>query len=108
MDVIEFFSEFKRMCKSSSDCAKCQYHGDKCDNAIELFEKTVAAVEKWSQEHPRKTRQDAFLMTDLTYMDCWHYIAPLIPVTSGTVATTVYVMVFQALKEADESRKKDG
>lgn len=63
MDVLYFFSEFRRMRKSSSDCTKCQYHGDKCDNAIELLEKTVADVEKWSQEHPRKTktRQDAFL-----------------------------------------------
>ena len=61
MDVLNFFSEFRRMCKSSSDCTKCQYHGDKCDNAIELLEETVAEVEKWSQEHPRKTRQDVFL-----------------------------------------------
>lgn len=61
MNVAEFFSEFRRMCKSSSDCAKCQYHGDKCDNAIELFEKTVAVVELWSREHPRKTRQSEFL-----------------------------------------------
>lgn len=61
MDVAEFFSEFRRMCKSSSDCAKCQYHGDKCNNAIELLEKTVAVVERWSREHPRKTRQDVFL-----------------------------------------------
>lgn len=61
MDVLNFFSECRRMCKSSSDCTKCQYHGDKCDNAIELFEKTVAEVEKWSQEHPRKTRQDVFM-----------------------------------------------
>lgn len=61
MDVLDFFSEFRRMCKASSDCTKCQYHGDMCDNAIELLEKTVAAVEKWSQEHPRKTRQDVFL-----------------------------------------------
>lgn len=61
MDVLNFFSEFRRMCKSSSDCTKCQYHGDECDNAIELFEKTVAAVEKWSKEHPRKTRQSEFL-----------------------------------------------
>lgn len=59
--MVEFFSEFRRMCKSSSDCAKCQYHGDKCDNAIELFEKTVAVVELWSREHPRKTWQDVFL-----------------------------------------------
>lgn len=61
MDVAEFFSEFRRMCKSSSDCTKCEYHGDRCDNAIELLEKTVAVVEQWSLEHPRKTRQDAFL-----------------------------------------------
>lgn len=61
MDVIEFFSEFRRMCKSSSDCTKCEYHGDKCDNANEIFEKTVAVVEQWSREHPRKTRQDVFL-----------------------------------------------
>lgn len=61
MDVVEFFSEFRRMCKSTSDCTKCQYHGDMCDNAIELLEKTVAAVEKWSQEHPRKTRQSVFM-----------------------------------------------
>lgn len=61
MDVAEFFSELKRMCKSSSDCAKCEYHGDKCDNAIELFEKTVVVVEQWSRNHPRKTRQDVFL-----------------------------------------------
>nr|DAE27998.1 MAG TPA: hypothetical protein [Siphoviridae sp. ctvxh7] len=61
MDVAEFFSELRRMCKSSSDCAKCEYHGDRCDNAIELFEKTVAMVEQWSREHPRKTRQSVFL-----------------------------------------------
>lgn len=61
MDVVEFFSEFRRMCRSTSDCTKCEYHGDRCDNAIELLEKTVAAVEQWSKEHPRKTRQDVFL-----------------------------------------------
>lgn len=61
MDMTEFFSELLRMCKSSSDCAKCQYNGGMCDNAIELLEKTVAVVEKWSREHPRKTRQSVFL-----------------------------------------------
>lgn len=61
MDTAKFFSEFSRMCKSTNDCTKCQYHGDKCDNAIELLEKTVAMVEQWSREHPRKTRQDVFL-----------------------------------------------
>ena len=45
-------------------------------------------------------------MTDLTYMDCWNYIAPLIP-TSSEMSQEIYVMVFQALKEADEKRKKN-
>lgn len=61
MEVVKFFSEFRRMCKSTSDCTKCEYHGNKCDNAIDFFEKTVAEVEQWSRKHPRKTRQDAFL-----------------------------------------------
>lgn len=61
MDAVEFFSELRRMCKSTSDCTKCEYHGDRCDNAIELLEKTVAVVEQWSREHPRKTRQSVFL-----------------------------------------------
>lgn len=47
-------------------------------------------------------------MADLTYMDCWYYIAPLIPVKSESIAIDIYVMVFQALFEAEERRKKDG
>lgn len=47
-------------------------------------------------------------MADLTYMDCWNYVAPLIPVKSGSIAVDIYVMTFQALKEADERRKKNG
>jgi hypothetical protein len=39
-------------------------------------------------------------MADLTYMDCWHYIAPLIPITSDRMTTEIYVMVFQALSES--------
>ena len=61
MDVLKLIPQFRRMSKASSDCTKCQYHGDKCDNAIELFEKTVAEVEQWSREHPRKTRQSVIL-----------------------------------------------
>ena len=49
---------------------------------------------------------EAMEMTDLTYMDCWNYIAPLIPISSET-SQDIYVMVFQALKEADERRNKN-
>ena len=45
-------------------------------------------------------------MGDLTYMDCWNYIAPLIPISSE-ISQDIYVMVFQALKEADERRNKN-
>lgn len=47
-------------------------------------------------------------MADLTYMDCWHYIAPLIPVKSESIAIDIYVMVFQALKQAEGRRKGNG
>lgn len=38
-----------------------------------------------------------------TYMDCWLFIAPLIPVTTD-FAQDVYVMTFHALKEAEKER----
>lgn len=45
-------------------------------------------------------------MSDMTYMDCWYYIAPLIPITSEDWTKDVYVMTFSALKQADERRTK--
>ncbi len=38
---------------------------------------------------------------DITYMDCWHYVAPLLPVNTD-FGQEVYVMIFHALKEANE------
>lgn len=43
---------------------------------------------------------------DLTYMDCWHYVAPLIPVSTD-FGQKLYVMIFHALKEAEEREKKE-
>lgn len=46
----------------------------------------------------------------LTYMDCWQFIAPLIPVNTD-YTMDIYVMVFNALKEAEKKRiaeKKKG
>ena len=40
---------------------------------------------------------------DITYMDCWHFIAPLIPVNTD-YTMDIYVMVFGALKEAEKKR----
>lgn len=44
-----------------------------------------------------------------TYTDCWHFIAPLIPVNTD-YTMDIYVMAFNALKEAEKKRiaKKKG
>lgn len=41
-----------------------------------------------------------------TYMDCWNFIAPLIPVTDDQTSQWIYVMVFNALNEAEKRRVK--
>ena len=49
------------------------------------------------------------MSNELTYMDCWHFIAPLIPVDTDHTMD-IYVM-FNALKEAEKKRiaeKKKG
>lgn len=43
---------------------------------------------------------------DLTYLDCWRFVAPLIPVTDDETSQWVYVMVFNALNEAEKRRVK--
>lgn len=50
------------------------------------------------------------MSNELTYMDCWHFIAPLIPVNTD-YTMDIYIMVFNALKEAEKKRiaeKKGG
>ena len=50
------------------------------------------------------------MSNELTYMDCWHFIAPLIPGDTD-YTMDIYVMVFSARKEAEKKRiaeKKKG
>lgn len=44
-------------------------------------------------------------MSELTYMDCWNFVAPFIPVTDD-LTMEIYVMTFNALKKAEEQRKE--
>lgn len=69
MDAIKFMKEKKRMCESYSACIEA------CPLKIPVYEsgftcirycfdnpeKAVEIVEKWSAEHPIKTRQSEFL-----------------------------------------------
>lgn len=43
---------------------------------------------------------------EITYMDCWHYIAPIIPITDNEYSMQVYVMIFKALSDADKREKE--
>lgn len=66
MDALEFLKEERRMCASfDAMCVKCPLGDTGCcvivgDTDREL-ENEVTAVEQWSKEHPRKTRQSVFL-----------------------------------------------
>lgn len=69
MDAIEFIRERNRMCatytpKRCEGCPADNYGG--CDVACIMIDKIdaerlVPIVEKWSSEHPRKTRQSVFI-----------------------------------------------
>ena len=65
MDALEFLKERKRMCNSYKGCGGCPLVESHCVishvTSDEDCEKIIATVEKWSKEHPRKTRQSVFL-----------------------------------------------
>ena len=73
MDALKFIEERNRMCERywqvDGDCdgcpmvnvGECNELRNMVDDAGKAVGNVVETVEKWSKEHPRKTRQDAFL-----------------------------------------------
>lgn len=73
VDALKFIEERNRMCNRywqiDGDCDGCPLVGERecnklrnmVDDAGKAVGKAVEIVEQWSQEHPRKTRQDVFL-----------------------------------------------
>lgn len=71
MDAVKFIEERNRMCKSFGDrCTGCPASNACNDNpcGCEVGQEStldataqIAIVEEWSKDHPRKTRQSAFL-----------------------------------------------
>lgn len=73
MDAVKFLKEFERMCKSFGECS-CENcgiyklrvkagdkHSPRCDYIVRKFpEECVTIVEKWSVDHPKKTRAQDF------------------------------------------------
>lgn len=63
MDAVKYLKALSRICKTYSTCGKCPLRdidGD-CYKKIAHPEEMVAIVEKWSEEHPVKTRQSELL-----------------------------------------------
>lgn len=64
MDAVKYLKERERMCNSyNNKCDGCGFGDAPLCNHTEDDnpEKAVAIVEKWSAEHPVKTRQSEFL-----------------------------------------------
>ena len=65
MDALELLKERRRMCIYYGHCEGCPLERVSCafeqTDSDEEYETVIAAVEKWSKEHPRKTRQSVFL-----------------------------------------------
>lgn len=67
MDALKFIEERNRMCNyysgdnALSGCAECPAFQMTCLSTRSVTAEYIAAVEQWSKEHPRKTRQDVFL-----------------------------------------------
>lgn len=63
MDVVDFVREFNRMCDNYDICRECLMDViyDPCMEAVYKDpQRVVSIVEKWSKEHPIKTRADKF------------------------------------------------
>lgn len=69
MDAMKFLSEAKRMCNNAGSCETCDAN-EFCGftpefprdfGEVDQMQKMVKLVEKWAEEHPRKTRQSEFL-----------------------------------------------
>lgn len=67
MDALKFIKEFYRMCDyySGGFCKGCPRKEEpSCDSSTmsdEELAKLISDVEKWSKEHPQKTRLQDFL-----------------------------------------------
>lgn len=73
MDALKLIEERNRMCdrywQADGDCDDCPLvYTRECNELRNMVDgsgkavgKVVEIIEKWSKEHPRKTRQDVFL-----------------------------------------------
>lgn len=61
--TLDYAHEAQRMCKMVKHCDDCPLHGegDSCYGIRYVTQGHIDIVQKWSDEHPEKTRKEAFL-----------------------------------------------
>lgn len=52
MDAVKYIKELNRMCEAKKECSDCYAKGTCNFPDAEKAEEAVAAVERWSREHP--------------------------------------------------------
>ena len=62
MDALMFFRELNRMCRFYKGCDGCPFCDEECCPTIigEKADEIVQFVERWSKDHPQKTRLQDF------------------------------------------------
>lgn len=60
-NILVYKEEIKRMCKHFGDCSACNLEECTCDEINDITPKHIETVQKWSDEHPVKTRQSELL-----------------------------------------------
>ena len=65
MDALEFLVKRKRLCASYKGCVGCPFGAAECVvrdmTSEDNCKRIITAVEQWSKDRPRKTRQSVFL-----------------------------------------------
>lgn len=63
MEFKKFYPKYMRMCKSYKNCEGCPRNGKGClefDMDMDAIGELENDVEKWTEEHPRRTRLQDF------------------------------------------------
>lgn len=60
-NILVYKEEMNRMCQYLDSCRDCVLDDDTCNDIDELSPKHIEIVQKWSDEHPVKTRQSELL-----------------------------------------------
>lgn len=61
--TLDYFHERERLCKTKLNCCICELgeEGGSCHVITGFSQKDIDNLQKWSDEHPEKTRAEAFL-----------------------------------------------